>query len=745
MKAVAHLLLWILAAAAVVGCGSHTIPETPKPPEPPPIDLEPATVFVGTARADLTVPPGPATYGHGPDARVAEGFWTRNYCRVFYFRSATNQRLALVPCDLPAMSLLLQRHVAAKAENVIHASELMMTATHTHAGVGHFFGASQYTGIFSSRTPGYDDELVLLLAERIAKAVRDAAKMAETQHARLRWSHRDDFWCFTRNRSLAAYRLNRPPFAPAPRPCTKGLPELAAIDPAIDVLKIDAYDPSAPEKDLGPIGSISFLAMHPTVIKNTNRLFGADVFGLVSRYVEEKLRRESCRDRGRSCDPNADPLHAVVNTNEGDISPIWSRGDIEEAIEIGTKLADFVWKAHPPDDAKAQTKSVVLSRYIEDKVRGATFTEGGQRFKTCPYPELGQGAARGGTDHPTSVAPLPMFGSDRALDYDDSDCHSPKSPLLGPLSCLTRPAGVFPATLPLAVAVLGDSMIAFVPAELTVTAGNRLKTRMKSMLAGFDKAPSRMILAGLANEYIQYVATAEEYELQDYEGASTLFGPNSSNYLSNRFGLLAGSLYDPRAERELKNLGLTPGHADDVEFEFGPALDTGIHDGDGDYEREHLGTCVMPQPVHSQEPPRFCVYWRDGGPGDVAPQLYEAPWVSVVADKTPRRRVRLCLPDAQNGCDPWGYVDDRGLQFRTRIHEEVGPGWVWSTLFAPSAETWAELRERSVRILVAGSPAIESQSFSKDCMPARCTTRQARLCTVGVQNDDWEGLVPEKP
>lgn len=37
----------------------------------------------------------------------------------------------------------------------------------------------------------------------------------------------------------------------------------------------------------------------------------------------------------------------------------------------------------------------------------------------------------------------------------------------------------------------------------------------------------RVVIAGLANTYSSYVATFEEYGVQRYEGASTIFGPHT--------------------------------------------------------------------------------------------------------------------------------------------------------------------------------------------------------------------------
>ena len=56
-----------------------------------------------------------------------------------------------------------------------------------------------------------------------------------------------------------------------------------------------------------------------------------------------------------------------------------------------------------------------------------------------------------------------------------------------------------------------------------------------------------VVLAGLTNTYSSYVTTFEEYAMQRYEGASTIFGPHTLDayiQVSNLF-LLLTSVHPP--------------------------------------------------------------------------------------------------------------------------------------------------------------------------------------------------------
>jgi hypothetical protein len=313
--------------------------------------------------------------------------------------------------------------------------------------------------------------------------------------------------------------------------------------------------------------------------------------------------------------------------------------------------------------------------------------------------------------------------------------------MLGALSETTRPPGAFPSDLPLAVAQIDDVLISFVPAEMTVTAGFRLNQRVLARTAGFPGAPTRAVIAGLSNEYIQYITTEEEYPNQDYEGASTLYGPNSSRYLTNRFGLLAASMFDPKATEELRKLSLEFGAAKQITVNYGPAVHALARPTGDRVERRHVATCTMPEPG---APPRFCTYWLDDGPGDV--ELHDQPWIKLVRDDPARPPLRICAGGTAQPkqCDSWGFVDDRGIEFRTRIHDKVDGAWAWSTLFSPSLQTWQEIAGTRVRIRVGKRlPAVESQAFSADSLPLECKPAEARLCTAGARTDDWQDLIPK--
>jgi neutral ceramidase len=706
-----------LLASAMLATACHTSELLP-PTLPPPTSAHvPARVLrVGAARADVTPPPGVSLFGHGPEGRVADGYWSRIYCRAFAFLPDQNTPLVIVTCDLSAIGTLLQRSVADELVERgvnIPASRLMLTATHSHAAPGHYFEGDFYGGFMSTRVPGYDPAMLKFMTTRIAGAVQDAVKSATV--ARLSWAHTST-WDFTRNRSLTPFRQNNPAFSPdsacsAGPPARDLLPDERAIDPCLDVLAIEALDDhGAPA---GAIGSISFFAMHPTVLPDTNRLVGADVDGVVSRAMERRMRQEFYRQHPGQRLAH-DPVHAIVNTNEGDMSPRWSSGTTEEAVAIGERLAERIWQALR-NEAKT-TVPVIDARYVQVHLPSARLFDGSHAL--CDVPELGVAVPQGASDHPTALRIIGDFRDENVDLGNTDDCSAPRRPFLDFIQRAASGSGSFPEDVPLALAQVGDTLLSFVPAEMTITAGNRLARDVAREALGDGLGASRSLVAGLANGYIQYVTTAEEYRLQHYEGASNIYGIWTERYLAERYALLA---------RAMAGKDVAPWLPDIDRVKPYPYVTSSerarLSTGKGETPlttiagRGIQGLCRLPSDEFS-----VCVSWKDGAPG-VVPPVDGEPWIHLVDD------TGAAVFDPS---DPTCPIDDRGLEFQTRVHDSDGDGYTWTTVFSPSASSRAAIGTRRIHLRVgSGSTALASRDFALADPLSPCTWEQVIHCAVG--------------
>ncbi|MEQ1509037.1 MAG: neutral/alkaline non-lysosomal ceramidase N-terminal domain-containing protein [Sphingopyxis sp.] len=98
-----------------------------------------------------------------------------------------------------------------------------------------------------------------------------------------------------------------------------------------------------------------------------------------------------------------------------------------------------------------------------------------------------------------------------------------------------------PHVLPLQVLRIGQFIIAGVPAEFTTMAGKRLTQTLRN--AAGAAAGMRFAISNYTNGYSGYVTTNEEYNMQHYEGASTLYGPHTLEAYRQEMGALAEALY----------------------------------------------------------------------------------------------------------------------------------------------------------------------------------------------------------
>ncbi|KAL9029032.1 MAG: hypothetical protein Q9196_002680 [Gyalolechia fulgens] len=170
---------------------------------------------------------------------------------------------------------------------------------------------------------------------------------------------------------------------------------------------------------------------------------------------------------------------------------------------------------------------------------------------TCPA-ALGYSFAAGTTDGPGafdftqndtgSPDASPVWAVVRNFLREPSEtqkaCHSPK-PILLDVGEIDRPYLWTPNIVDIQLLRIGKFFVIVSPGEATTMAGRRWReavSRSASSLTlssnGKDDLPI-VVLGGPANSYTHYIATEEEYGIQRYEGASTLYGAHTLNAYIN--------------------------------------------------------------------------------------------------------------------------------------------------------------------------------------------------------------------
>lgn len=183
--------------------------------------------------------------------------------------------------------------------------------------------------------------------------------------------------------------------------------------------------------------------------------------------------------------------------------------------------------------------------------------EGGitEVVKTCPA-AMGFAFAAGTTDGPGAFDFQQGDSKGNAFwklvrnmikspTHEQVECQRPK-PILLDTGEMKEPYDWAPSILPIQMLRIGQLVILSVPGEFTTMAGRRLRDAVKSVLnsgnvKGFEN-DAHVVIAGLSNAYSQYVTTFEEYQIQRYEGASTLYGPHTLSAYIQEFKRLASAL-----------------------------------------------------------------------------------------------------------------------------------------------------------------------------------------------------------
>lgn len=102
-----------------------------------------------------------------------------------------------------------------------------------------------------------------------------------------------------------------------------------------------------------------------------------------------------------------------------------------------------------------------------------------------------------------------------------------------------QPCPLIPDIVPIQLLRIGKMVIAGIPGEITNVAGIRLR---RSIMSDFAVSGSVVALSTYANHYSGYITTREEYDMQHYEGASTLYGPGTLQAYQQEYSKLAAAL-----------------------------------------------------------------------------------------------------------------------------------------------------------------------------------------------------------
>lgn len=506
----------LLSGAMLTGCGQ------PAPSGGGTMSAQSAsngTYIVGAGFADSTGEIAENSFfGYADLNQVASGLHDRMHARAFTITDPSNGKSVLiVVVDSGAISQAIHREVlkklAGKYGGRFNESNVLISATHTHAAPG---GFSEYA-LYGLTTLGFQKATFDAMVSGIVWAA-DRAVQSEAP-ASISFG-RSQLFGASAQRSVTAFVKN-PPAEQALFP--------NQIDPDMAVLRFNRAGST--------FAAMSFFAVHPTSLTNHNTLASGDNKGYASYYWEKLM--QGTPDQINQYRSGRGFVAAFPNTNAGDVTANLNlrpgsgptENEWENARIIGEKQA--VAAMNTPMTVRVAGSLDTRQKYVDMSrvVVRAEFAPDAQPHTTCPAAyksafaagstEDGGGGDGLGVKEGQSNALLAALGY--VVFWPSAElirCQGNKEVTI-PMGT-TKPYPMSPEVLPLEVVKLGQLALVALPGEFTITSGYRIKRTLAQTL----QIPlENVLLMGYTNAYAGYNTTPEEYDQQDYEGASTHFGP----------------------------------------------------------------------------------------------------------------------------------------------------------------------------------------------------------------------------
>ncbi|MEU4390297.1 neutral/alkaline ceramidase [Kribbella sp. NPDC023855] len=485
--------------------------------------------LVGRGISDVT---GPAAengmMGYSKFGQNTTGLHQRLRARAFVtVDQASGQRVAYVNADL-GMIFQAQRDAVlaklrAKYGDLYSERNVLLSATHTHSGPG----GQSHNLAYNLSILGFQKQAFDATVDGIVEAISEA-------HANLAPG------TISLGRSTlthASVQRSRVAFEQNPAGDRAAFPQ--GIDPAVTVLRF--------QQGGTDVGAISWFATHATSITNENTLISPDNKGYAA------YRWEHDEKGVRYLDESQGFVAAFPNTNAGDMSPNLNlrpgSGPTENPLLNQQILGD---RQHQAAVQAYNGPRATITGSIDARMQfvdmsavqvDPRYTPDGEPHRTCPG-VVGVSTLAGSVEDGPGIAVIPegvtnpFFELLKPYKVDVPpwliSCQSPKLAAV--------PTGLLQATpdiVPIQLVKLGQFHLVAVPGEVTIVAGLRLR---RTVAAELGVSIENVLIQGYANAYAQYVTTPEEYQLQQYEGGSTLFGKYTLPAYQQEFAGLAKAL-----------------------------------------------------------------------------------------------------------------------------------------------------------------------------------------------------------
>lgn len=510
-----------------------------------------ADYLVGAGIYDVTgavAETGSFGYAAGQEMNGLNG---RLYAHAFIVGDLNStKRIAMVSVDTGAIfsniRLAVLDRLKDKYGDLYTSQNVMITATHTHVG-NSGMATDQLYRIAGNDGAGfnYDQRIVDTMVNGIVAAIERAHNNLQPGHIDFQQGKLSGV---AKNRSAEAYANN---------------PDASKYDTNV---REDMEQLSLSAKDGKPLGVINWFGVHPTSFSLKQTHVSADNKGYAQYLFEQKMGSDPK-------DPQAF-VAAFANSSLGDVVAVAGNsysspgfeGDANDFInaeKAGGPQFEKAWELFQSGGTRLQGDLDARARYITMPGRTVApeFTDGDGEQKLCTSARgysFAPGAENGPSDFPgvyegmtndnfdvfdrnmkvdQSFVGSLVRGIGKVISLGKDPCQAEK-----PILIADGKLGWSPKQLPFQVLRIGEVAIIAIPFEVATMPARHLQEMTLDIMKA--DGVKKVILSSPANAYAGYMATRAEYAKQNYEGASTEFGPYQLAGTKQEISYLANAMLD---------------------------------------------------------------------------------------------------------------------------------------------------------------------------------------------------------
>lgn len=572
--------------------------------------------MIGAGIYDITGPTAEIIMeGYAKADQIAEGIHQRLRSRAFIVKDAQGKSAVFVSADIGLSFGSIKEGVIKKLRengygSIYTAENVMINVTHDHSSIS----GCAYYAMYNLSAKGFNEQNYKAIVNGIYNSIVNAHKNLEPGYIEI---NQGELSGVSVNRSKAPYNNN---------PAEERSKYTDDVDKTMTLLNFKDSNGKL-------VGVLNWFALHNASMNHHNKLISGDNKGYAS-YLFEKAE-------GTNYLSQKTFVAAFAQSNAGDVSPninyetmgnengAYGLDDLKNTEYEGenqyikakilsntavTRLTGSVDYRHTNVDMQNVIISPKYTSGNNHRTYAAAtgYSFGGGAVEDGPTDILNLYEGMTQKDYPYSVNPnnlgyqivqrfasiSPYFGNIMGTKYPELwEQHYPKPILLAPSK--GEPDPFVPDVLELQIIRIGQLAIIGQPSEITTMAGRRLRDTVKATLDS-DGSNNTVVIAGLSNEYTQYVTTPEEYDLQHYEGASTLYGKWTLDAYKMQFDTLAKALVNKTsvgpgpATRDLSNkqTTLVPGVVLD-NVPLGKKFGDVVSDVNSSYKKCETATAVF--------------------------------------------------------------------------------------------------------------------------------------------------------